>query len=173
MTECLCLSKPRAVRSFHSQKNEGRVILCLQGLIVSHDTNNSFPSLAGAHKGTARSWQKSPRYRMITRRRSSWQALSGSTAAEPNPTPREIQARFWRPSWRKTAADNITPHTARRGRGGLRREVKHERQRSCLGSTEEKALLTRSEREREDPHQLLVSDRCRWKRDQFIVQISI
>ena len=146
VTGYLCLSKPCAVRSFHSQKNEVRVVLCLQSLILSHDTSNSFPSPADAHKATARSQQESPQYHTITRRRSSWQASSGSTAAEPNPAPRDLQAHSWRPSWSKTAADKITPCTARQhGRGGLQREVKHERQCGCLGSKEEKALLTSSE----------------------------
>lgn len=124
---------------FTKKKNEVRAILCLQSLILSHNTTNSFPSPAGAHKGTARSRRDSPQYHMITRRRSSWQASSGSTAAEPSPTPRELQARSWKPSWNKDAADKITPHTARRhGRGGWRGEVEREKQCGCLGSTEEK-----------------------------------
>ncbi|XP_032538134.1 transcription initiation factor TFIID subunit 4-like [Chiroxiphia lanceolata] len=45
-----------------------------------------------AQKATARSHQDSPQYHMITRRRSSWQASSGSTAAESSPVPQELQA---------------------------------------------------------------------------------
>ncbi|XP_051634330.1 serine/arginine repetitive matrix protein 1-like [Manacus candei] len=45
-----------------------------------------------AQKATARSHQDSPQYHTITRRRSSWQASSGSTAAESGPMPRELQA---------------------------------------------------------------------------------
>lgn len=98
------------------KKNEVRAILCLQSLILSHNTTNSFPSPAGAHKGTARSRRDSPQYHMITRRRSSWQASSGSTAAEPSPTPRELQARSWKPSWNKDAADKITPSHSKTAR---------------------------------------------------------
>lgn len=146
VTEYLCLSKPHAAQSFHSQKDGVTVILCLQSLFLPHDTNNLFPSPAGAHKGTARRQWDSPQSHTTTRRRSSWQASSGSTAAEPSPTPQELQARSWKPSWSKTAADKITLCTVRRdGRGGWGREVKREKQCGCLCSTEEKALLASAE----------------------------
>lgn len=64
-----------------TKKNEAR-ILYLQSLIVSRNTTNSLPSMLGAQKA-ARSHWGSPRFCMITRRRSWWPASSGSTAAEP------------------------------------------------------------------------------------------
>lgn len=159
VTEDPCLSKPRAAWSFHSQiKNGVRVILYLQSLLVSHNTNNSFPSLAGAHKGTARSRQDSPQYPMITRRKSSWQASSGSTAAEPSPLPWELQACSWKPRWSKTATDKTAPCTVRwPGRGGWQEETEREGQCYCLRSTGEKVLLTNSAWEHQVPHQLLSS----------------
>lgn len=81
MTEYLCLCEPHAARSFHSQK-----IKWSTGPLVSsepdcHNNNHSFPSMTGAQKATRSHWG-SPQYCMTTQRRSSWPALSESTAAE-------------------------------------------------------------------------------------------
>ncbi|XP_033916315.1 uncharacterized protein [Melopsittacus undulatus] len=120
-----------------------------------------------AHKGTARSRQNSPQYPMITRRRSSWQASSGSTAAEPSPLPRELQACSWKPSWSKTATDKTASRTVGwPGRGGWRGETERE-----------KAVLLLGKHGGESPPDQLclrasssspAAEQCSWKRRQFI-----